>query len=90
MTPEIFFTARELNTRVTDGLHVTLLWSETTGEVAVSVDDRKTGDSFVVEVREGERAMDVFHHPYAYAARTGHSRAGSAAARSQADRPVSS
>jgi hypothetical protein len=30
--------------------------------------DAKTGDSFVLDLRPGERAMDVFEHPYAYAA----------------------
>jgi len=30
--------------------------------------DGRTGDAFSVEVRDGERALDVFHHPYAYAA----------------------
>jgi hypothetical protein len=29
---------------------------------------RRTGDAFSVEVRDDERALDVFHHPYAYAA----------------------
>ena len=34
----------------------------------MAVADSTTADAFVVEVREGERAMDVFHHPFAYAA----------------------
>ena len=61
-------TMRELHHRRTDGLHVRLLWSETEGELAVSVIDRKTGASFAVGVHDGENAMDVFNHPYAYAA----------------------
>lgn len=36
--------------------------------MTVTVVDDKTADAFVVEVLEGERAMDVFHHPHAYAA----------------------
>ena len=28
-------------------------------------------NAFTVEVRDGERALDVFHHPYAYAALRG-------------------
>ena len=59
---------RELHSRMTDGIHVRLLWSEHDNRVAVAVDDSKTGDAFAVEVREGDRAMDVFHHPFAYAA----------------------
>ncbi len=34
----------------------------------MAVDDAKTGDSFVIDVGADENAMDVFHHPYAYAA----------------------
>ena len=34
----------------------------------VAVDDAKTGDAFTIAVREDERALEVFHHPYAYAA----------------------
>jgi hypothetical protein len=36
--------------------------------VTVALHDAKTGDGFEVEVRAGERALDVFHHPFAYAA----------------------
>lgn len=36
--------------------------------MTVAVTDTKTGDAFELPVREGERALDVFHHPYAYAA----------------------
>ena len=61
-------TARELHSRVNDGLHVRLLWAASEDRVLVAVVDSKTDDRFVIEVREGERAMDVFHHPYAYAA----------------------
>jgi hypothetical protein len=32
------------------------------------VTDITTGEAFQVEVRAGERALDVFHHPYAFAA----------------------
>ena len=35
---------------------------------SASVDDAKTGDAFAVEVRPQDHALDVFHHPYAYAA----------------------
>ena len=62
---------RELDCRVTDGIHVRLVWLEPTGQVAVEVDDRKTVDAFTVDVGAGERALDVFHHSYAYAALRG-------------------
>jgi hypothetical protein len=59
---------RELDSRVSDGIHVRLVWFQATDRVAVEVDDRKTGDAFTVDIRPGERAVDVFHHPFAYAA----------------------
>lgn len=59
---------RELDHRHNDGIHVRLLWSDADNRVAVAVSDTKTGDAFVVEVRNGDSALDVFHHPYAYAA----------------------
>jgi hypothetical protein len=61
---------RELDSRVSDGIHVRLLWHVCGGQVSVSVDDAKTGAAFEVLVPEGARALDVFHHPYAYAAQT--------------------
>jgi hypothetical protein len=68
MTAQLLYTTRELHSRVTDGIQVRMLWNERDGRVTVTVADDKTGDAFVVEVLAGERAMDVFHHPYAYAA----------------------
>lgn len=68
MTAQILHTTHELHSRVTDGIQVRMLWNQHDGRVTVTVADDKTGDAFVVEVLAGERAMDVFHHPYAYAA----------------------
>ena len=61
-------TMTELQTRSFDGIDVRLLWSAEDRRVAVAVDDAKTGESFVVEVRQGDSALDAFHHPFAYAA----------------------
>ena len=36
--------------------------------MTVALHDAKTGEGFEVEVGPGERALDVFHHPFAYAA----------------------
>ena len=58
----------ELDSRIADGILVRLLWSKPDNRVAVAVDDAKTGEAFTVEVKQGERALDVFHHPFAYAA----------------------
>ena len=71
MTPHVLETMRELHSRSNDGIRVRLLWSEPDNRVAVSVADAKTGDAFAVEVGERDRALDVFHHPYAYAASRG-------------------
>jgi hypothetical protein len=69
MTPcQILHTPRELDSRVSHGVHVRLLWCATDDEVSVQVEDRRTGTAFVVPVTAGRRPLDVFHHPYAYAA----------------------
>ena|SRR2546423_2017744 len=64
-------TMRELQTRVNDGIHVSLLWCQSDGRVWVAVTDTKTEQAFSLPVRDDERALDVFHHPYAYAASHG-------------------
>ena len=71
MTAEVLTSIRELDTRVTDGIQVRLLWCEHDGTLWVTAVNSKTGDAFHVEVRDGERPLDVFHHPYAYAAHHG-------------------
>ena len=65
--PELLLTTRELDSRVTDGIHVRLLWNEPDNRVLVSVSDHRTGEAFTLRVGQGERALDVFHHPFAYA-----------------------
>jgi hypothetical protein len=59
---------RELTSRSANGVHVRLLWAEPEGRCSVAVTDVKSAEIFQIEVRAGERALDVFHHPYAYAA----------------------
>jgi hypothetical protein len=58
---------RELDHRVSDGIDVRLLWRPYDDRVLVAVDDSKTGESFAIEVGRDQRALDVFHHPFAYA-----------------------
>jgi hypothetical protein len=58
---------RELDHRTDAFLSVWLLWHVTDDRVIVSVADERTGERFQLDVRDGERALDVFHHPYAYA-----------------------
>ena len=58
---------RELDHRVSDGIDVRLLWRPHDDRVLVAVSDAKTGDAFTLEVGPDQRALDVFHHPFAYA-----------------------
>jgi len=72
MTSTTSFTAsEELAFRTADGLEVALLWHPGVDVLSVAVLDSKTGDSFELLVDEADRALDVFHHPYAYAAHRG-------------------
>lgn len=59
---------RELDHRVSDGIEVRLLWRPHDDVVLVAVSDARSGESFAIEVRDGEKALEVFNHPYAYAA----------------------
>ena len=68
MTLTSITTTRELAHRRNDGLDIRLLWDSATDRVTVALHDAKTGDGFEVEVGPDERALDVFHHPFAYAA----------------------
>jgi hypothetical protein len=61
-------TFRELDHRSHDRIDVRLLWRPRDDRVIVAVADEKTGQRFSVEVRDDERALDVFRHPFAYAA----------------------
>jgi hypothetical protein len=60
---------RELDYRFSNGLQVQLWWDPETGCIWVSVRDARTANQFLIEVREGDRPLDVFHHPFAYAPR---------------------
>ena len=56
----------ELAQRTADGIDVTLVWRRDTNAVAVLVVDSRTGEEFSLPV-PAHRALDAFHHPYAYA-----------------------
>jgi hypothetical protein len=57
----------ELDHRFSDGIDVRLLWRRDDNRALVSVNDSKTGNAFTIEVGRRQRALDVFHHPFAYA-----------------------
>ena len=58
----------ELAHREADGIEVSLLWSPDDDSLTVICADGRTGERFTVAA-EPSIALDVFHHPYAYAAR---------------------
>jgi hypothetical protein len=64
--PDVEQRARELAHREGDGIEVTLVWYAETDHVAVRVADTRTGDRFELRVHPS-RALDAFHHPFAYA-----------------------
>jgi hypothetical protein len=61
----------ELALRETNGITVRLLWSRSTNLVTVAVDDAANDDYFELVLADDERALDVFHHPFAHAAARG-------------------
>ena len=63
----------ELAYRENDGIAVTLFWHSRTNRLSVSVYDWRNGDWFELAA-EPRNAMDVFEHPYAYAASSGTAR----------------
>lgn len=56
----------ELAVRGSDGFVVSLLWSRGDNALTVVVTDVRKGESFEVAVGSAD-ALEVFHHPYAYA-----------------------
>jgi hypothetical protein len=58
----------ELAHRRNDGIDVTMVWDSASDQVTVAVEDRKQDARFEIVVGPGERALDVFHHPFAYQA----------------------
>jgi len=61
----------ELATRESNGITVRLFWSRSTNLVTVAVADIGNDDYFELLLDEHERALDVFHHPFAHAAARG-------------------
>jgi hypothetical protein len=60
----------ELDSRTQDGFQVSLLWQPGTDVVVVEVNDERAGNYFQLVV-DGHEALDVFRHPFAYAASRG-------------------
>ena len=60
----------ELDRREGDGVTVSLLWRKDGNITSIAVTDDRTGEDFELVVTP-DRALDAFHHPFAYAAGNG-------------------
>jgi hypothetical protein len=58
---------QELAVRAGNGIEVSLLWTRHEDRLTVLVWDEREGESFTLAARR-DNALDVFYHPYAYAA----------------------
>jgi hypothetical protein len=61
--PQVVLASRE-----NGGIRVTLLWAADTNNIAVLVHDTATTERFELVVEPDASPMDVYEHPYAYAA----------------------
>ena len=68
MTADSLSSIRELDCRWTNGIQVRLLWCQADARVSVAVVDTRSHESLRIDVPDGERPLDVFYHPFAYAA----------------------
>jgi hypothetical protein len=57
--------------RESNGITVRLRWSRATNLVTVAVADAASDDYFELVLDEHEPALEVFNHPFAYAASRG-------------------
>jgi hypothetical protein len=60
----------ELASRSSCGIEVTLVWNRRSHDLKVCVTDTETGVYFELHA-EHDDALDIFHHPYSYAAARG-------------------
>jgi hypothetical protein len=58
----------ELDSRSGNGVDVALLWHQRDNTAVVAVVDHQSGEAFALDVHQNDNALDMFHHPYAYAA----------------------
>jgi hypothetical protein len=57
-----------LASRMNAGIRVTLLWASGTNTTVVIVRDDTANEQFELLVEPGTNPIDVYQHPYAYAA----------------------
>jgi hypothetical protein len=58
-------TRRELARRVSGDLEITLYWNALDNSTTIDIDEAATEETISFAV-PGERALDAFHHPFAY------------------------
>ncbi len=54
----------ELDSRRGDGIEVSMMWERSSNRVLVAVLDRKHGRYFEIPLKPGQRALEVFRHPF--------------------------
>ncbi len=64
-------TPKELALRRSGTCEVALFWSRRTHRAAVKLVDEATGFTLELPLADGDDPLDVFDHPYAYAATRG-------------------
>lgn len=64
--PTFDHTPKLLAERHSGTTDVALFWSERTHQLAVSVDNKATGEHFELLVKAGDDPLDLFEHPLAY------------------------
>jgi hypothetical protein len=64
-------TPKELASRHNGTTEVALLWSRRTHCAAVAVHDDASGEHFELLIRPEDDPLDLYEHPYAYAASRG-------------------
>ncbi|MGZ4394302.1 MAG: hypothetical protein ACXVZ2_02935 [Gaiellaceae bacterium] len=74
-------TPKELASRHSGTTEVALLWSRRKRRAAVAVLDEATGEYFELAIGERDDPLDLFDHPFAYAAARGLATASTAPAK---------
>jgi hypothetical protein len=64
-------TPKELASRHSGTVEIALLWSKRTRRAAVTVEDTATGELIELPLTPTDDPLDVYSHPYAYAAARG-------------------
>lgn len=64
-------TPKELASRQSGTVEISLLWSKRRHRAAVTLEDTVTGESIELPLAPEDDPLDVYNHPYVYAAARG-------------------